>query len=182
MRPTLLCSIFSLTLAGLTFVGCHTYRLGSPTQVSFDSLYIEPVQNSSFAAQAQQVLSTQVRKSIIRDGRVRLATNPNTAAARLEIELTDYQRNSSAYSHDDIDLARSYSLLLTAKVSLWDARQNGYLFKDRIVQASEQSYVGNPFDNSVISANNFNAAEYNSIPLLTRSLAEKISHQVLSPW
>lgn len=182
MRPTLLCSIFSLTLAALLLIGCQTYRLGSPTQIAFDSLYIEPVHNSSFAPQAQQVLSTQVRKSIIRDGRVSLASNPNQAAARLEIELTDYQRNSSAYTHDDIDLARSYSLSLIAKVSLWDCRQNGYLFKDRIVQASEQSYVGNPFDNSVISANNFNAAEYNSIPLLTRSLAEKISHQVLSPW
>lgn len=162
--------------------GCTSYRLGSPTETSYNSLYIEPVQNSSFAPQAQQILSSQIRKSIIRDGRLSLASSPNEADARLEIELMDYQRSSSAYNRDDIDVALSYSLSLVANVSLWDEGQNAYLFKDQTFHASEQSYVGNPFDNSVISANNFNAAEYNSIPLLTRRLAEKISHYVLSPW
>jgi hypothetical protein len=182
VRLILFCPSVSLLCACFFLIGCSAYRLGSPTEIPFDSLYILPTQNSSFAPQAQQLLSSQIRKSIIRDGRLSLANNPDKAAARLEIELIDYQRNSSAYSSDDVDVARSYSLLLLAKVSLWDARKNAYLFKDRTFQVSEQSYLGNPFDNSVISANNFNAAEYNSMPLLTRSLAEKISDHVLSPW
>ena len=177
LYPTvsLLCSCFFL-------LGCSAYRLGSPTEIPFDSLYIQPTQNSSFAPQAQQLLSSQIRKSIIRDGRVLLANNMDEAAARLEIKLVDYQRRSSAYSSDDIDVARSYSLSLVAEVSLWDLRKNAYLFKDRTFHVSEQSYRGNPYDNSVTSANNFNAAEYNSMPILTRSLAEKISHHILSPW
>ena len=178
----MLCSTVSLVLAFLTLIGCSAYRLGSPANISFDTLFIEPAGNGSFAPQAQQLLSNQIRKSIIRDGRLSLTTAPEQAQAHLKIELIDYQRNSSAYSRDDIDVARSYSLSLVAKISLWNARQNIYYFKERIIQSSEQSYVGNPYENTVISANNFNAAEYNSVPRLTGSLAEKISHQILNPW
>lgn len=182
MRLIQFCPAVSLLCSCLFILGCSAYRLGSPSEIPFDSIYIEPPLNSSFVPQAQQLLGTQIRKAIIRDGRVSLLSNPDEATARLEIELMDYRRNSSAYNSDDIDVARSYALTLFVKVSLWDARKNAYLFKDLAFQASEQSYLGNPYDNSVISANNFNAAEYNSIPLLTRSLAEKISDHVLSPW
>lgn len=182
MRLTLLCSIVSFAWACLFLLGCQSYRLGSPTKIAFDSLFIQPAQNASFAPQAQQLLSTQIRKSIIRDGRVSLSNHPSQADARLEVELLDYQRNLSAYRRDDIDLARSYSLTLLAKISLWDARQKVYLFKDRTVQASQQSYVENPYQANAISAQNFNAAEYNSMPQLTHRLAVNISNEVLSPW
>lgn len=172
----------ALLAGSLVLLGCSSYRLGSASPIPFDSLYIVPAQNESFAPQAQSIVSAQIRKTFIQDGRMPILANPEDAAARLEICLVDYQRNSAAYSSEDIDIARSYSLVLEAKVSLWDAHKGAYLFRDRFVRTSVQSYVGNPYDNSAVSANNFNAAEYNAMPLLARSLAEKISNQVLSPW
>ena len=51
------------------FSACKAYQLGSPAEIPFQSLYIKPVANQSFAPQAQPILSAMLRENFIRDVR-----------------------------------------------------------------------------------------------------------------
>ena len=68
--------------------GCNSYQLGNPVELPFESIYIKPVSNDSFAPQAQTLLSTQIRDAFIRDGRTKLVINREAADAVLIINLT----------------------------------------------------------------------------------------------
>ena len=91
-----------LALFALAFIsGCNSYQLGNPVELPFESIYIKPVSNDSFAPQAQALLSTQIRDVFIRDGRTKLVTSREAADAVLLINLTDYKRYAAARQSED---------------------------------------------------------------------------------
>ena len=86
-----------LALFAMAFIsGCNSYQLGNPVELPFESIYIKPVSNDSFAPQAQALLSMQIRDAFIRDGRTKLVTSREAADAVLLINLTDYKRLAAA--------------------------------------------------------------------------------------
>lgn len=164
-------------------VGCKSYHLGSPAELPFKTIFVKPVSNDSFAPQAQVILSSQLRDAFIRDGRLQLVTNEESADAVLLVNLTEYDRRAASRNQSDTVVARDFDLFLTADVSLFSQQNGDYYFENRVIRERSNAYVENPYlDPSVTQTQDFLQAENEAMPRITRDLARKIADEVLSPW
>jgi len=186
---TRLSPVRSLLLATLSLLavcimgGCKAYQLGNPTELPFESIFIKPVANDSFAPQAQALLSAQIREAFIRDGRTKVVTSEEAADAVLLVNLTEYNRSGGARNQNDTAPSTSFNLQLVADVSLFNQNKGDYYFEDRELSERSNAYVGNPYaEAGAIKEQDFLQSEYQAMPRLTRNLARKIADEVLSPW
>lgn len=174
-----LSSVLALALGS----GCASYHLGSPAEPEFDSIYVRPVANESFAPQAQALVSAQIRQAFIRDGRIAILSDPEQADAILEITLTDYSRNAAARQSTDTVTARNFDLRLDAQLSLYNQNAGNYYFQGRSVSERANAYVENPYAApAALQTDSYGQSEYDAMPRLARGLARKIADEVLSPW
>ena len=180
-RASLLAMLTALSVAFIS--GCKSYQLGNPAELPFESIYVKPVNNDSFAPQAQALLSTQIRDAFIRDGRTKLVTSEEAADAVLLVSLTEYDRRAAAKQSNDTVLAADFDLTLIAEVSLFNPNKGDYFFQDRVIEETSNAYVNNPYTaTGVTQKQDFLQSEYQAMPRLTRNLARKIADEVLSPW
>ncbi|MGZ0655791.1 LPS assembly lipoprotein LptE [Coraliomargarita sp. W4R53] len=181
LRATLIATFTLLTIAFIS--GCKSYQFGNPAELPFQSIYIKPVSNNSFAPQAQALLSTQIRDAFIRDGRTKLVTSEEAADVVLLVNLTEYNRSAAARQSDDTVVAADFDLTLFAEVSLYNQNKGDYLFQDRVLRETSNAYVNNPYTTgSTNNTQDFLQSEYQAMSILTRDLARKIADEVLSPW
>ena len=174
---------FAATLALLLLVGCESYRLGHPAELPFETIYVRPAANDSYAPQAQALISSEVRASIIRDGRVRLLAKEDEADALLTITLSEYKRAPAARRKDDTERAVEHDVSLTATISLYDTRSQAYLLKDRSLNERDNISANNPFTLSIASAaQSLQQSEYQTMPKIARNLARKIVDEALGGW
>lgn len=159
---------------------CQAYRLGSPVEIPFKSIYIAPVTNHSYAPQAQAIISTMLREDFIQDARVHLVATKKTADAVLFVDLTEYERNSTARNQQDTVVADSFDVRLGAKVSLLDQRTGDYLFRSRPVRVTTNAYTNNPYNDDPTIV--YQLSERQAMEQLAREMARKVSNEVLSPW
>lgn len=152
--------------------GCSHYRLGTEGKLAFSTLYIEPVTNQTLLPQAQALMSTQLRERFARDGRVTLVNSPEAADATLKVALDDYHRNVATVREGDTGLARKFTLTFGAKCTLRDNRGGKNLFENRPVSTHRDAFTeGGQLQ-----------SEYQTLPLLTESLSDRIAHAVLDVW
>ena len=173
-----------LALFAMAFIsGCNSYQLGNPVELPFESIYIKPVSNDSFAPQAQALLSTQIRDAFIRDGRTKLVTSREAADAVLLINLYEYKRYAAARQSEDTITAASFSLVLAAEVSLFNQNKGDYYFQERVIKESSSAYVDNPYATpEAAQTQDFLQMEYQAMPRLTHDLSRLIADEVLSTW
>lgn len=178
------CMLAMLTLLTVTFTsGCKSYQFGNPVELPFESIYIKPVTNDSFAPQAQTLLSAQIREAFIRDGRTQVLSKAETADAVLFVNLTDYNRHAAARQSVDTAVAAGFALTLVTEVSLFDQNKGDYFFQDRVIQKSSNAFVNDPYAAPTAPpTQDFLQSEYQAMPRLTRDLARQIADEVLSPW
>ncbi|TVP80965.1 MAG: hypothetical protein EA353_02550 [Puniceicoccaceae bacterium] len=176
------CLLLSIGFIGL-LGGCKSYQLGNPAELTFQSIYVKPVQNDSYAPQAQALLSSQIRDAFIRDGRLALATSEEAADVVLLVNLTDYRRRAASRSRQDTRLGTDFDLTLEAELALFDQNKGSYLFQRRKLSERSNAYAQNPYAAPGAPASQgFIQSEYQAMPRLTRGLAQKIADEVLSPW
>ncbi len=173
-----------LTLFTVAFTsGCNSYQFGNPVELPFESIYIKPVTNDSFAPQAQALLSSQIRDIFIHDGRTKLVTSSEAADAVLIVNLTEYNRRAAARQSLDTTMAANFSLTLSAEVSLFNQNKGDYYFQERMVWKSSNAYLNAPYDTTATTqSQDFLQSEYQAMPRLTRDLARRIADEVLNPW
>ena len=178
------CMVAMLAFFNLALIcGCNSYQLGSPVELPFESIYIKPATNDSFAPQAQTLLSTQIRDAFIRDGRTKIVTSREVADAVLVINMTDYSRRAAARQSVDTTAAASFSLVIAAEVSLFNQNKGDYYFQERIIKESSSAYVNNPYAApAVAQTQDFLQMEYQAMPRLTHDLSRRIADEVLSAW
>lgn len=179
-RRTILACLSLIALSLLS--GCASYKLGAPSELPFESIYIRPAANQSYAPQAQALLSSNIRQAFIHDGRVKVLSSEEAADAVLEVTITDYIRRTAARRQDDTVGAATYNATLVAELSLFDANKGDFFFKKREVQERNNLYFGNPYTATATDPVGFSKAEFDGMPILTRGLARKIADEVLSPW
>lgn len=164
----------------LFMAGCQSYQLGDPAQLDFESIYIKPVTNNSFAPQVQALLSSQIRELFIRESRISMVNDQQEADVTLFVNLINYDRDTAARQSNDTVLARSFDLNLYAEVSLFDHNSGSYLFENRVLAQTYSVYADNPYEQD--QAPSLVQAEYQAMPNLARKLARNIADEVLSPW
>jgi outer membrane lipopolysaccharide assembly protein LptE/RlpB len=163
--------IFATALT-LLLTACAHYQLGPGGKIAFTTLYVEPVENKAMLPQSVALVSTQLRESFLRDGRVTLVDSPAQADATLHVTLTDYSRAVAASRSDDTGLARKFQLTLQAECTLHNNHTGQAYFEKRPVSAIKESYT----DSGQLQS------EYNTAPLLAASLADNVAHAVLDVW
>lgn len=163
--------LFSLGCA-LLATGCAHYQLGTGSKLSFTTLYVEPVASRAAVPQARELVSAQLRETLLRDGRVTIVNSPEAADAVLTVVLTDYRRGVTAVREGDTGLARKFDLILGATCTLRDNRGNKDIFAGRVINATRQAFT----DSGQLQS------EYQTLPLLAESLSAKIAHAALGVW
>jgi Lipopolysaccharide-assembly len=172
-----------LTVSLLMASGCAHYKMGSGSEPSFETLYIEPAKNTTSLAQSQVVVSTLVRQAFIRDGRVTVVGTNQEADASLEVTLVKYSRIDAANREDDNGLARKFTLHLRASCRLRDNRTGRMLFDGRIIEVQREAFADNGLGSVTFgTSNNQLQSEYNTLPLLADALSDKVTHAVLDVW
>ncbi len=169
-RPAVWLVSLALGCCGLT--ACSHYRVGTDAKLAFTSLYVEPVANKTMLPQARALLTTQLREAFERDGRVVLANSPEAADATLRVTIRDYHRDVASVQEIDTGLARKFTLTLGAACTLQERRSGRVLFQDRKVSTERDAFT----DGGQLQS------EYQVLPLLATSLADKIAHTVLDVW
>lgn len=162
----------SLALFATLFLSsCANYQLGTGSNPGFRTLYVEPVANKTLLPQSQPLLSSHLRETFARDGRVTLAASA-AADATLTVVINDYRREVAAVREDDTGLARKFNVILAASCTLRDNRTGKLLFQNRPVTATREIFT----DSGQLQA------EYQILPLLAEALSAKIAHAALDVW
>lgn len=164
-------SLFSVFCA-FALAGCAHYQLGTGGSVPFRTLYIEPVKNETMLPQAGAVLSTQLRETFLRDGRVSLVNSPAAADASLTVVIREFHREVAAVREGDTGLARKFNLILGTTCTLRDNRAGTDRFSNREIAATREVFT----DSGQLQA------EYQTLPLLADTLSAKIAHTALDVW
>ncbi len=164
---------FAALLAGvLLLAGCSHYRLGTGGTVSFRTLHIEPVANTTLLPQAQALVTARLREAFARDARVQLVNSAAGADAVLTLTINDYRREVAAVREGDTGLARKFNVTLGVVCTLRDARDGKLLLDRRAVSAVREVFT----DGGQLQA------EYQTLPLLADTLAAKVTHAALDVW
>lgn len=160
-------------LAGLGLpAGCANYQLGTGSSPDFRTLYLAPVANKTALPQSQPLLSTRLRETFARDGRVALAPSEAGADATLTVVINGYYREVAAVREGDTGLARKFNVTLGALCTLRDNRTGKVIFQDRPIAAVREVFT----DSGQLQA------EYQTLPLLADALAAKVAHAALDVW
>ena len=176
MRPFL--AAFLLIFAAASFTACSHYRLGTEAPLAFTRLYIAPVENAAGLPQATAIFSTQLREAFLRDSRVVLVNDAAAADATLTVSLARLARAVATARPDDTGLARKFELTLHAVYTL-RSHASGTLFENRPVEAMRQLFTTpTPY----VSESDQLQAEYNLMPQLAQTLADRVAHTVLDVW
>lgn len=148
--------------------GCQ-YKLGSGSPRVLDSIAVKPVLNDTHVPQFEPLLDGQIREKLL-EGGMRIV--PESAAdAILQVRVTGYERDLSSVRSDDSGLALSYGLRMKAEVTLTLA--NGDLLLDRVpVEIHREAFV----------ESGAQVAEYQTLPVIARDLAERIRRRVMDTW
>src|SRR6187397_807658 len=125
--------IVALAAGLLLSAGCSHYQLGFGGNPGFTTLYVEPVANKTLLPQPQAILTTRIRDSFARDGRVQLVDSPTAADATLTIVINDFHREVAAVREGDTGLARKFNLTLGTLCTLRDNRAGRTVFENRPV-------------------------------------------------
>ena len=153
----------------LLLAACASYRLGTGTTQKFSTLFIAPVATEALIPQARELVTTQLRETFIRDGRVTLVNSPAQADAVLQLSLTGYDRIVAVSRPDDTGLARRFDVTLRAHATLTDQRTKQAFFAQRPLSAKRGVFT----DSGLVPA------EYQGLPLLAEQLAAETIHAVL---
>jgi hypothetical protein len=164
--------VLGLLSSALGLGGCSHYHLGAGATPTFRTVYIVPVANKTLLPQAQALLSTQLRETFARDGRIILVASPESADATLTVVINDYHRDIAAVREGDTGLARKFTLVLGAACTLRDNRAGKNLFVERPVNATREAFT----DGGQLQS------EYQALPLLADALSAKIAHVALDVW
>jgi hypothetical protein len=172
LRPVRSVRLLSSVLCSLLLVGCANYQLGTGSALTFRTLYVEPVANKTLLPQSQPLVSTRIRETFARDGRVSLANSSAGTDATLTVVINDYHREISAVRTDDTGLARKFNVTLGALCTLRDNRSGKLIFENRPITAVREVFT----DSGQLQS------EYQALPLLAEALAAKIAHAALDVW
>jgi hypothetical protein len=151
---------------------CANYQLGTGSKPVFRTLYIAPAANKTLLPQAQALLSSRIRETFARDGRVQLVNSAAEADATLALTIDSYRREIAAVREGDTGLARKFNLTLGATCTLRDNRAARPIFENRALSVVREAFT----DGGQLQS------EYQALPLLADALAAKVLHAALDVW
>lgn len=184
--PRLVALTFSC-LALLLASACSHYRLGTGVERDFETIFIAPVDTNAALPQAAAILTTQIRETFIRDGRLRVVNTPAEADAILTVKLGSLSREKLTSTPTDSGLARKMGLGLDATATLRDSKGEKTWFANRHISLERQIFTDDgsrdPADKAAfLRPVQQTQAEYQIVPQLGEDLAARLKGAVLDTW
>lgn len=189
--PRIVTSLWFLLVACLA-AGCSHYRLGTGVERDYTSIFVAPVDTGGQLPQATAILTSQVRESFIRDGRLRVVNTPDEADAVLTVRIASVQRDTLTSSPADSGLARKMGFGIEVLATLREPGGEKIWFADRPIRIERQLFTddGSASTAGVPAAANPDflqpvqqtQAEYQLIPQLGEALATQLKSAVLDTW
>lgn len=176
LSPFSLIAAFALLFAS----ACSHYRLGTGAQRDYDSIFIAPVETNGKMPQAAAVLTTQIRETFIRDGRLRVVNTPDEADAVLTVSVGTLKREFLTALPSDGGLARKMGLTLATTATLRDPSGEKTWFADRPISVERQIFTDD--GGTSLQPVQQLQAEYQLVPQLGEPLAESLKGAVLDTW
>ncbi len=164
---------------------CSNYRLGTGVERDIEALFVAPVDTAGQLPQASAILTTHIRESFLRDGRIRLVNTPEEADAVLEVSVARYSRGALTTTPNDDGLARSMGITLATTATLRDPANEKVWFADRPVNIERQIYTDDgtpPAAPSFLQPVQQTQAEFQLVPQLAEALADRLVSTVLDTW
>jgi len=165
----------------LAFAGCAHYQWGTPGNLSFSTLYVAPIKNTTLIPQLVVPTTNIVRETFLGDGRVQLVNSAEDADATLTVVITRYVRDVAAVREQDTGLASKFSITVTTACTLMDNRTHKALFTNRPVVSKRDVFTDNGNPHSSLVGDQLQS-EYNTVPLIAEDLGKKIVHSVVDVW
>ncbi|MDR2512465.1 MAG: LPS assembly lipoprotein LptE [Puniceicoccales bacterium] len=159
-----------MPLTTLLLAACARYTLGTRTKPPFSTLAIAPVKNETSAAQMQAPLSQQLTQLLSQENNIHVVGDNSDVT--LYIHITGYEHTVAATDPHDTTLGNSFNLRIRALCTLVDNRTGKTLFEKREVRATTVAHA----------MSGFTAVEYQTMPVLTRALAQKLRDTITSTW
>ena len=158
----------------LLLCGCTSYQLGTGDsgKLSFRTLYLEPVENSTHLSQSRALVSTKLRESFAKNPRVTLVNSPDAADVTLSVAITAYRRDVLTVRDGDTGLARKFNLTLGTICTLKDRRGNRILFEKRPIEAQREAFT----DSGQLQS------EAQTLPILAEAVVAKVVRAALDVW
>lgn len=167
-----LATLVFLVAFALGLACCANYHVGTGAEPRFQTLHVSVVKSDVLLPQSVALVTTQVREAFLKDGRVRLVDSAAEADAELTLTLEDYHRDQTVARADDTGLARRYDLILQARATLTDRREQKTVFANQPLKVTRGVFT----DSGQLQS------EYQALPLLAEQLAERALHAVLDTW
>lgn len=164
----------------LVFGGCSHYSVINNDAFPFETIYIDPVNNTSYAPNVQALFDTQIRQKLLESGMLRIVQNRDQADCELFIRLENYKRSPKGRSSQDPGQITALNASLTAIVSFYDNQQGRYLIDEYALSTSEPIFFTEsdteqaPLDTK--------EGEYRALPKITDVLADQIAQLILNHW
>jgi hypothetical protein len=154
----------AIAALGLYLSGCAGYQLGPTNGVAAraKSVRVNPFANLTLQPRLTDVVTSQVRSELQRDGTYQLSTG-GEADIILSGNLTRYQRQAITLVPNDVLTVQDYRVVLTAKVSARE-RSTGTVLFDQEVTGYTLIRVGADLP----------SAERQGMPLLANDLAKNV--------
>lgn len=177
----------ALLAALMLFLGaaCSHYRLGTGVEREYQTVFIPPVASSGQVPQATAILTTAIRESFIRDGRIRVVNTADEADVVLSVTVKRFSRRSLTGLPGDSGLARSMGITLDTVATLEAPDGKKTWFADRAVSVERQIFTDDgtaPPAVSALQPVQQTQAEYQLVPQLAEALAERLKGAVLDTW
>jgi hypothetical protein len=160
---------FILACFLLIFFGCARYS-SSVGPAKVQSVYVEPVKNSSLCPKASGTLTAQLVKAIQHSVSLKSA-GKEEAQTHLQVEIVDFSQKDSAYDSKDTSMVLSFDLRVVAECTLTDGEGHFLLERQRVEAAMDLEKQGN-----------FHSLRDQAIPQLMERLARKICALLVNIW
>jgi len=149
----------------LCLTGCAAYQLGPTNGLAAreKSVCVSPFANLTLQPRLTDVVTSQLRSELQRDGTYQLSSSNAEADILLSGSLTKYQRQEVTLAPSDVLTVRDYRIVLTAKVSARERGTGNVLF-DQEVTGYTLVRVGPDLP----------SAERQAMPLLASDLAKNV--------
>ncbi|MCR5184400.1 MAG: hypothetical protein K6B46_06885 [Opitutales bacterium] len=156
---------YLFALMTLAFAAC--YSPGAHGQLPFATVTVMPVKSEIDFASTQVLLAKNLAETINAEPELRAVAAGG--AAELFVTLTDLDFSTAIASDYDARVDAAQNIVITATVSLRNARDGSWYFQNRTVTASLQSY-------------SLGSSATQAYPAISRVLARRICDQIVSVW
>mgnify|MGYP007072039097 FL=1 len=153
MNKTFFSIYFSLVTLCISF-GCR-YENHQAKTLNSKLLFVEIVRNDSTAPQLGSLLSSNLRKEIIRTGTFELTSAKNNADFILKVSLDKFGKNAEVYNPQDTLLASGFNADISALVTLESENGDKLINKKLIKENSSvlrESIISSPLSRQPINS------------------------------